>query len=408
MGKQLVNFKKLSLFFLTLVILIPYVNNVYAIEPSYIVELPPEAKFYINRNGGISHNTYVVETGDKQRFFKACKEKLTMYDTAKRAITEYFKDNYKNDQQSMLKSLTNEENLKKFIHMKTYDDGQAAKWLKLSEKSDTSVLGFTEPLSDEFKTKELPQFLHYAFAEFVQYRANRNREIGDLQLNQLLGSLATMRIAELLGLSNLVVKTEYVKIITSSGTDKLGIIMDCAKGVPFKNLKTLKNKSVSPSFQLSASNLMILDAICAQRDRSVGNYFTILSDENNIIGINAFDNDLSFDGFINLKKRDSILPPIINSDGTIILPHMDKTLANRILSLNDKDICLCLKDLLNDGQIDATINRFHQIQRAIRETIKINPKFLLECSEWNKTTIEEELSIDNDTYFKYFMNKLAS
>lgn len=40
---------------------------------------------------------------------------------------------------------------------------------------------------------------------------------------------------------------------------------------------------------------------------------------------------------------------------------MDKMLAYKILSLNYKDIYLCLKDLLNDSQIDATINRMHQI-----------------------------------------------
>lgn len=372
------------------------------------MELSPRTKFYINRNGGISHNTYVIEKENNKLFFKETKKKLSMYETAKRAISEYFKDNYKDAQKSMLISLLSEENLKKFIYMKTYGDGEAAKWLISEDKKDTSVLGFTEPLSDNFKTEVLPDFLHYAFAEFVQYRANKNREPGDLQINQLLGSLATSRISKILGLSDLIVKTEYVEIKPPSGKNKIGIIMDCAKGVPFKKLKMLENKTVNPLLQLSLSNLMILDAFCAQRDRSVGNYFTILSEDYNIIGINAYDNDLAFDNYIDLKTRNFVFPPILHYDGTLTLPHMDKMLAYKILSLNYKDIYLCLKDLLNDSQIDATINRMHQIQNAIKQTMKKNKTFLIEPSEWNTQTMEEEFSIGSDTYFKYFIKKLKS
>ncbi len=62
--------------------------------------------------------------------------------------------------------------------MKTYGDGQATTGSKSKDKSDTSDLGLTEPLSDDFKVKNLPDFLLGAFAEFVQYRANVNIEIG--------------------------------------------------------------------------------------------------------------------------------------------------------------------------------------------------------------------------------------
>ena len=172
-------------------------------------------------------------------FFKETKEKLSKYDTAKRAINEYFKDSYKAEQESMLKSLLNEENLNKFIYMQAYRGGQAAKWLASKDKNDTSVLGLTEPLSAKFKKAILPKFLRYAFSEFVQYSANKNREIGDLQINLLLEALATMRIAKILNLSDLVVKTP-------SGDNKLGIVMECAKGIPFEKVKLLENKNIKP------------------------------------------------------------------------------------------------------------------------------------------------------------------
>lgn len=407
----MIKFKK---FFCLLVLISLVTSSVssFALEPAYVMELSPVTKFYINRNGGISHNTYIIEAENQKMFFKATKEKLSMYDTAKRAINEYFKDDYKTEQASMLKSLLNEENLNKFIYMKTYDDGKAAKWLVSENKTDTSELGFTEPLSANFKRDILPAFLPYAFAEFVQYRANKNREIGDLQINQLLGALATMRIAKILNLSDLVVKTEYINVKTTQGDDKLGIVMECAKGMPFRNVKLLENKKVNPSLQLNLSKLMILDAICAQRDRSVGNYFTFLSENGDIAGISAFDNDLAFDNYsalcsyTDLREKNFVLPAILRHDGTFYLPHMDKGLADKILSLNYKDIHLCLEDLLSDAQIDAVINRIHQLQNAIKQTVKENQSFLLEPSEWTSQTMEEELLIDGSTYFKSFMNKL--
>jgi hypothetical protein len=70
-----------------------------------------------------------------------------------------------------------------------------------------------------------------------------------------------------LGLQNLVIETEYVALIRSGQPYKTGIIMDCARGLPFREFKALVAKTISPLFQLSLNNLMILDSICAQRDR---------------------------------------------------------------------------------------------------------------------------------------------
>ena len=80
---------------------------------------------------------------------------------------------------------------------------------------------------------------------------------------------------------------------------------------------------------------------------------------------------------------------------------------SRILRLNYKNIYLSLKDLLDNDQIDATINRLHQIQAAIKRTAKENPNFLLEPFEWSDQTINEERFQNNETYFKYYLRKLG-
>ena len=382
-------------------------SDVYAIEPSYVVELTSKYRFYVNRNGGISHNTFVVEKGNDKFFFKECKEKLSMYDTAKRAIKEYFKNKYIKEQNSMLKSLCDEQNLLKFIYMKTYGDNGAAKWLNSKDRSDTSALGFSEPLPKSFKQQVLPDFLPYAFAEFVQYRANEDKKVGELQINQQLAALATMKIAKLLDLSHLVVKTEYIKIKTTDSDEKFGIIMDCAKGIPFGKIKKLGYKNITPSFQKDISNLMILDALCAQRDRSVGNFFTVISEKKSLVSVSGYDNELAFNDYTDLKSKLYCLPALISSDDMLVLPHMDKMLANKILNISDKDVCYCLKDLLNEDNINATLDRLHQIQNAIVKSVSKNPHFLIEPSEWDRKTIDEELSSNYNTYLKNYVKRLS-
>ena len=405
------NFKKVIKLFALYIALCVLLPNVYAIEPSRVIKLTPEHQFYIHRNGGISHNTRVLEKGNNKSFFKESKPKLSDMDEAIRAIREYFKDKYINEQELMIKSLSNPENLSKFIHMKTYGDGKAAKWLNSEDRSDTSDFGLTEPLSTDFKQNVLPDFLHYAFSEFVQHRANQDKAIGELQINQQLAALATMEIAKLLNLSYLVVKTEYATIETLDSGEKFGIIMECAKGIPFKKIKKLGYgyKDIAPSFQKDISNLMILDALCAQRDRSVGNFFTVISEtseKKSIVGVSGYDNELAFTDYKALKEQHFCLPALINSDDTLVLPHMDKTLAYNILKVSDNDIRLCLKDLLNEVNINATLNRLCQIKNAIEISKNKNPHFLIEASEWNEKTIADELTSDHDTYLKQYVKKL--
>lgn len=380
-------------------------NFIFAISPSKVIYLSNETKMYVDRNGGITTNVIVIESNDGKKFFKECKKKLSMYDTVKRAINQYFGDKYKEEQRSILRSLANRNNFNKFFNMKTYGDGRVAKWLASENKSDTSVLGLTEPLNSWFKQNILPDFLHYAFAEIFQFRFNKNVKIGEVQFTQAVNNLATMRIANLLGLSDLVVKTEYVKIVHHEKGEKIGILMDCAQGVPFEKFKFIKNRNVKPSFQRALSNLMTLHAVCAQRDGAVGNYFTIL-EGNSAVSVNAFDHDMSFNEYVDLKKANFVLPCMILPDGKISLPHMDKVTAEKILNLSSRDIYTCLKDLLPNNLIDCVINRVNQIQAAIRKTRQDNKNFLLDEAQWSESTMAEELAINQDTYFKNFMSKL--
>lgn len=300
-----------------------------------------------------------------------------------------------------------EDNLNKFLRMKTYVDGMAAKWLR-SDKSDTSCLGITCKLPLEFRINVLPGLVNYSFSEFVQYFSNKSREVGQMQDVHSLNNIATLRLAKLLGLENLIVNTEYVNLVKQGEIVKTGILMDYARGISVWDFKKIPNRCISPKFQRAMSNLMILDSICAQRDREIPNYFVDVHENGNeVIDINAFDNDMSFNEFVDLKKSNYDICAIITQDDKISLPHMDRMLAEKILNIEENQLENILSDMLEDWKIEATKYRFNQIKIAIKNTIDSNRNFLIEIQDWNFNTISKEINGNYGyTYLKRFCNRI--
>lgn len=378
--------------------------NIYSLEIKTVDVT--DSSLYLSEKKGICHNIFILDDGINKKFFKECKVKLSPFETAKRAIDEYLKGSYSNERDSILDCFSSEENLNRFLRIKTYGNGLAAKWMR-SNKSDTSCLGITCKLPVEFCRDVLPGLINYAFSEFVQYFANKNRDVGQLQDVQNLNNIATLRIAKFFGLESLIVNTEYVNLISNGEIVKTGILMDYARGISVWDFKKIQDRRISPRFQMAMSNLMILDSICAQRDREIPNYFVDVSEVgNDVIGINAFDNDMSFNEFVDLKKSNYDICAIITQDNKISLPHMDKDLAEKILNTDASQLRCILSDILEDWKIEATECRFNQIKEAIENTIDSNENFLLELQDWNSNTIFEEMNGNYGyTYLKRFYSR---
>ena len=178
-------------------------------------------------------------------------------------------------------------------------------------------------------------------------------------------------------------------------------------GIDFFPFKSIKNKTISPSLQCSLANLKIFDALISQVDRCPWNYSIIPSNfTKRAIRVVGYDNDLTFGNVNDLKNFSYWGSPIIISSNLISLPHMDKKLANNILNTTDNQIRAALFDILEKEYIDSTINRLHQLQAAIKNSIKKVPNFLLNENEWNDKTIKEELDSKYYSYLKLFRDKI--
>ena len=241
-------------------------------------------------------------------------------------------------------------------------------------------------------------------------------------------NVATSRIAELLGIGNVVARSRTVKIVDKDNQTIEGNLMEGAKGVQGVKYQeqlldraadeyeartgehdVLKHKIEdynvealsSGAIQKSLSSLQVLDALCGQEDRHVDNVFIQTDDNGRAIGATGIDNDFSF-GRTALdlasparenkaarnvwsKHRDVI------QFGEIILPHIDRKLAENIIALNDATVKFVLADLITDEEIEFFLSRLHNMQSVFRKEMskKNSTVFLENDSDWNESTYQD-------------------
>lgn len=243
-------------------------------------------------------------------------------------------------------------------------------------------------------------------------------------------NVAMSRMASLLGLDSLIAKSEIVDIVDSTtGQVHRGNLMEGAKG---KNIDDLQEEaeearkrggntplsqkvapdqlasafsnSISGSLMKELTSLQVLDVICGQVDRHMGNVMFQQDAHGKLAHITGIDNDASF-GFNEdvatkrlVERKDKRVYQISpdKSSAELVLPRMDKQLADRVLALTPQAIKLMLTGLLKKEEIDASIKRLIYMQQAIRKALTDKPEtFVDNDSGWDMHAHEAMVSQSN-------------
>ena len=108
----------------------------------------------------------------------------------------------------------------------------------------------------------------------------------------------------------------------------------------------------------------------------------------------GIDNDFAF-GFHTLgestseKRLGKFGHKLVDAEGNVQIPYMDKALADRILSLREPEIRLMMEDVLEDWAIDSLCGRVAEAQQAIRADQKTNPgRYLEKTSQWDRGVMD--------------------
>lgn len=239
-------------------------------------------------------------------------------------------------------------------------------------------------------------------------------------------NVATSRLANALGIGDVVVQSELATLKGSDNSSMSGILMQEAPGrsmedeldevfreeaIDSANPSTILyhphtrvsgiQRLFSPQFLHMLTNLQVLDSLTGQVDRHTGNYFVEHTPSGQIGAVHGIDNEMAFglDTFRSVGALESPLDPnrmgdkgfnFLTPQGEIRLPYMDKQLADRIMALTPEDLQLLLGDVLEKPYLDALCTRVQEAQAAIardREEDPTGQRYLEREDQWDASVM---------------------
>lgn len=239
-------------------------------------------------------------------------------------------------------------------------------------------------------------------------------------------NVAASRVADLLGIGDLIARSETAELRDASGKTMTGNLMQAARGT--EALELLKNASrkefqekrvqekygstptlsgvdgkVTPKFMKSLTSLQVLDNLIGQVDRHNRNFMVEELPEGKFGQVQGIDNDFAFghimgfqdaEGTIGGHGRSIFQGPVTEENAgnaRLRLPHMDKKLAKHILALRETDVKMILADVLEKEAIEAFWKRVLVAQTAIRAELQDpdSTMFLEEDTDWDETVLKK-------------------
>lgn len=197
-------------------------------------------------------------------------------------------------------------------------------------------------------------------------------------------NVATSRLAELLGVPELVPASRKVKYKDQNGKNCQGIIMAEAPGdelfATYNQVKDEGYKYMESVF-LQINSLEILDVIAGQYDRNNTNIYAE-SDGKKITNIRAIDNDMSFGKLTykdikKLNKEGTYLNTLEDKNGFCKLKAVDQRLYDSLMLLTDEMVNYVFADLLSKDELKALRDRIKGVKDLLKHTHEKDGKFRL-------------------------------
>ena len=201
-------------------------------------------------------------------------------------------------------------------------------------------------------------------------------------------SISSKIVADSFDLGDLITDCQWCILELGEDESLFGTVSPAAPGVRMCDCKV----APSGSLQIELTKLNIIDLISYQTDHGPNNY-NISIDKSEQCRICAFDNDnpSTFFPIPFVSHSLSQCSPLIDRDGLIARPYMDKTTAANIQNINLRELKGKLKPYLNFLQIYAVALRVEKLKRAITKTQRQRAMFLLSADEINENLLNEEM-----------------
>lgn len=189
--------------------------------------------------------------------------------------------------------------------------------------------------------------------------------------------------AGLLGVGSLLARSDNMRFVAEDGTVTEGTFMDFGKGLDLGNddslfvhfnAKPLKNAATVNGALRSIADLQILDLLCLNVDRHVGNVMYRVDPKGNFTGLQGIDNDSSFGS------------RALDDDEILNARVVSKSMANKLRTLTPEMLKFALRGRgLSEQELNKAGERLTQLKDAIdMKMLKVIPD-----DQFSKTNLKE-------------------
>lgn len=254
---------------------------------------------------------------------------------------------------------------------------------KKSRKTELAGIMDEALLKSQAVMKLIGHYTKYYFRHYLGNVIAANTTLIDEGSCITKRNVANYRLAELLGLTNLIPASKNVEYTDQQGQEHKGVIMAEAKGTElldtlyWKGRKKMNRALICDEmFYLQMNSLQIMDIIAGQTDRHERNIMVDYDAENQTIRkIQGIDNDMSFGKLYYYETKYKNSMKSLEKDGEFALACMDKRLYQRIMSLSDEMLDYAFLDLLSKDELSALKDRVHGVRNLLKKVR--NPKSVL-------------------------------
>lgn len=282
---------------------------------------------------------------------------------------------------------------------------------------------FYEFFQTKHAMKIAGEYGEYYFRHDKSYAIATTMAQMDANANITSRNVATYRLAELLGVPELVPTSRNVKYKDENGISHQGILMAEAKGDELHNANLkIYNSMVDANSRehlhfadntyLQMNSLQILDVIAGQVDRHASN---IMAEQKGgrFIGIKGIDNDmcfgkLTYEFIKKLNRGQHKLKPIEDEKGVCKLRVIDSRLRDRLLTLTDEMVTYVFADLLSKEELQALLNRIHGVQNLLKNIKEKDEVYFREPNDVSYTMANKTKSKQINCYTKLMQNEYNS
>ena len=230
---------------------------------------------------------------------------------------------------------------------------------------------------------------------------------------------AMSSVANLIGVDDLIAKSKNITVQMPDGSYENGTFMEFVESKDITHLDSVDEMRVygidaydNKEVKTQLSNLQVLDYICGNVDRHLGNMlYRFDPNTHKLASIKGIDNDASF--FKRHLQKDEGLNQLT---GIKKMRVIDEKMAQKLLSIDEGMLGATLHGYgLSEEEINASWDRLHDLQEAIREAEIYDPKkglqpyrggndngyglTIVKSEDWDKLSLQD-LKCGNNNFSK--------